>query len=129
MDRCVDCNREGCPLLHLGEYPATDGMCAEDAVRAFNARMEQIQRARFDCLDHRVNWRERALAAEARERWTSIVDRIPDNGEIVEGFTADNTVVTVWVERGRLEQEDGSLYPDGFITHYRPLPAPPEGEP
>ncbi len=124
MARCEWCDRDECKKVETwAAFVACN--CTIDISNPC-AHQAAAHDANVACELHRVNWRERALAAESRERWTSIVDRIPDNGEIVEGFTADNTVVTVWVERGRLEQEDGSLYPDGFITHYRPLPAPPE---
>lgn len=64
--KCPDCDREDCPLLHLGEYPDTTGMTADDLGRVFKARATQTQRARLDCNSHRVDWRARALAAEAQ---------------------------------------------------------------
>ena len=114
MARCVDCNRESCPLLHLGEYPATDGMCAEDAVRAFNARMQQIQRAQFDCLDHRVNWRERALAAEVK------IAKLTERAEAM--TRAGIGTVEPWAQAGREIRRMG----DELLAILRPLPAPPE---
>lgn len=64
--KCPDCDRDDCPLLHLGEYPDTTGMTIEDLSRVFKARVAQTQRARLDCNNHRVDWRARAMAAEAQ---------------------------------------------------------------
>lgn len=80
--KCPDCDREDCPLYHLGDYPATGGMSPVEDSQTFNVRMEQIQRARANCRDHRVDWRERALAAEAQlAAAREAVDALPQYAE------------------------------------------------
>lgn len=54
---CPNCNRADCPMLDLPatctpeEYPRVQG---------------QLDAAKANCVAHRINWRARALAAEAQ---------------------------------------------------------------
>ena len=64
-DRCPTCDREGCPTLQPTEHiEASRGDCP--ACVAFD-----------DCYAHRVDWRARALAAEAdADRWRKVAPLI-----------------------------------------------------
>jgi hypothetical protein len=86
-----------------------------------------------DCEAHRVNWRERALAAEARQVWVPVTERLPvDYADVLVSqfdavaraahvmsaycVTYDYQRQCVWWAKGRT-----IVTP----THWRPLPAPP----
>jgi len=62
---CPTCDREGCPTLQPTEHiEASRGDCP--ACVAFD-----------DCYAHRVDWRARALAAEAdADRWRKVAPLI-----------------------------------------------------
>ena len=64
-------------------------------------------------------------ALRERMRWRDVLVELPDEDTAVEAFTSDNTVTTMWLERGRLEDENGVQFGDGFITHWRPIDAAP----
>ena len=69
--RCPTCDREGCPMLQPTEHVDVGrGDCP--ACVAFD-----------DCYAHRVDWRARALAAEAdADRWRKVaplIERLADD--------------------------------------------------
>ncbi len=131
MARCVDCDREGCQKVEAW----TSFVACNCAISMANPCEHQkaAHIANADCAAHAVNWRERALKAEARQAWVPVGERLPDNGEMVAvwlggidtGFLNDG----VWYVRPSAGPHGGGGYnPTRKITHWRPMPAPPEGE-
>lgn len=68
---------------------------------------------------------ELAALREAN-RWIPVGERLPDEGEKIMAFTLDSDVIWAWLERGVFEDEDGRTFRDGYITHWKHEPAPPE---
>lgn len=64
--RCSDCDREDCPMLSLGDMPATREMSWGESKIAVDEHVRAVHSAHMDCNAHRVDWRARALAAEAQ---------------------------------------------------------------
>ena len=64
--RCSDCDREDCPMLSLGDMPATREMSMAEAKIAVDEHVRAVHSAHMDCNAHRVDWRARALTAEAQ---------------------------------------------------------------
>jgi hypothetical protein len=56
--------------------------------------------------------------------WVPVTERLPEDNTAVEAFTTDNTVTTMWMERGRMEDESGVEFAAGFITHWRHIVPP-----
>ena len=54
-DRCPRCDREDCPTRRWGFYPSAPQVCGDTPIRS----------ALRNCRKHAVDWRARALAAEA----------------------------------------------------------------
>jgi hypothetical protein len=83
--------------------------------------------ANADCAAHAVNWRERALKAEARQAWVPVEEDLPnpcadmlvlDAGEIKQAWLHG--------ENGHFCDTNGERLWN--VTHWRPMLAPPEGE-
>lgn len=127
MAKCERCDREEC-AREATNWAWWKCRCDESVDRCVhhNANREAIA----DCEAHRVNWRERALKAEARQAWVPVGERLPDNGEMVAvwlggidtGFLNDG----VWYIRPSAGPHGGGGYnPTRKITHWRPIDAPP----
>lgn len=173
QERCKMCDRVECNLeAERIAFNATSG--GEDSVKQW----EVFVAARDNCRAHAVDWRQRALdaeaklsryerhdialgdihilcadagvpegnvvervaqlkdrllQAEARERWVSVEERLPDYGVDVDVYTEGgrrmNCALTACSNRPQCCSGIWHGY-DGWevsgVTHWRPLPAAPE---
>lgn len=80
---------------------------------------EQVQRI----ADHLI------MNGVTVQEWISVKDRLPEN--VKEGLLIAlrwGAVDIGWCEDGRWGSEFVDEYEDGEVTHWMPLPKPPEGE-
>jgi len=132
-DRCENCDRDGCQEAKHSTWAAFIACYCDPDMADPCPHQRAIHAAVSDCYTHAVNWRDRALAVEAdlaalREsaRWVPVGERLPDEGKDVLAFTLDNNVKSLWFERQRFETDEGSRIHHDYVTHWRPMPAPPE---
>ena len=111
--KCPECQSCECSKADLAAYDDEESRAAwADAA--------------WSCTEAQVRlWRERALAAEARERWTLFEDDVPQPQEDVLVLDGGQ-VKQAWLDgdRGEFRDDDGKRLHN--VTHWRPLPAPPE---
>jgi hypothetical protein len=125
MGRCVDCDREGCQKVEAW----TSFVACNCAISMANPCEHQkaAHTANADCKSHTVNWRERALAAEARQAWVPVGERLPEDG--VDVLAVSNSGVTdayVLFDMDGLPDWRRGDYQIRGVTHWQPLPAAPE---
>lgn len=78
------------------------------------------------CDAHAVDWRRRALEAEARERWVPVGERLPRKRMRVLVWVRHIESFATYVDDGSftgwLDDDNCQIYP----SHWRPMPASPE---
>jgi hypothetical protein len=76
-------------------------------------------------------WMMLQLCGLFEERWISVNDRLPERNEIVLAF--DQGGVTVGSYSPMLEDwwtlHADRMAPGAVVSHWQPLPSPPEGQP
>ena len=96
MDRCPTCDR-----VIATTDNADDGMCEVEL--SFNSRRtsDWNRRARRDCAAHAVDWRARALAAEAA--LVELTERAASSGAPVSDNVDEAIANSVWSARWKAE--------------------------
>lgn len=145
MARCVDCDREGCQKVEVW----TSFVACNCAISMANPCEHQkaAHTANADCAAHAVNWRERALAAEAQMKsreglltvsegrrmlaggdWVPVGERLP--GDLLDKIVVDRqgyvfaSRKVLPYDSNRWKDIDGETVTTD-ITHWMDLPATP----
>lgn len=119
-DRCTNCDREACDL---DAARSGRGSCACPGV--WCEHWQRVKDAKADCAAHTVNWRTRAKEAEAREAWVPVTELLPEDYHMAIVYSKGRILVLQkWPQLWSGDDEIA-----GSVTHWRPLPEPPKGEP
>lgn len=77
----------------------------------------------------RTPWRIPAADVIERNQWIPVTERLPENGEYVLCFCRANIVCVLRRDKGGDWYENPThVYMSGFVTHWMPLPEPPESD-
>lgn len=120
QERCKVCDRVDCPTLELPPIKLSDS--------GYSEPRERFMADAF-CRAHAVDWRRRALEAEARERWVPVGEQLPTAWEPL-AVRLDNGCISAAIRFvgvvGSWDVLGWGNLPVNKVTHWRPMPAAPE---
>lgn len=114
----------------------TDKFCCDELLHQAAEAIEELQKDLERSKDYNAFWQHEAeetlkkfqVAISNKPRWIPVTERLPDVGKDVLCFCRANISLVLGRDGNLWREGADRYYMSGFVTHWMPLPEPPESE-